>query len=393
MASMTDKGACRVASVVLNPFTRDSRVEKEALALTEAGYAVTVYALADEGLPRREERDGYLVERLSVWTRFLGRSFLGQAIKMIEYSFRLALRLRSSGVIHCHDFQPLPAVLLGRFMRISRARIVYDAHELESEKNGLTPFRSKCVRFLEKLSARWLDALITVSPAILEAYRELLPQVKSVLVLNCPKRWPACKGDVFRRELGIPAEVRIFLYQGAFIPGRNLEELLEAFRNENGSDRALVLLGHPVNTPASRSLERTIKDAAVSFPNVHHLTSVPPSRLPEYTGSADVGVSLIEDACLSYRYCLPNKFFEFAMAGLPIVVSDLPEMRRMVEEYECGVVYRSGDPGGFQSILDQALSGDLVAMGANARRMAEEHCWEMQEKKLLDLYDEILEGT
>ncbi len=390
---MTAKGACRVASVVLHPLTRNSRGEKEAEALVGAGFDVTVYAFASKGLPPFEERSGYVVERLPVRTRFLGDSFLAQALKMIEFSLRVAWRLRSATVVHCHDFQPLPAAILARVTGLSKGRILYDAHELESEKNGLTPFRSRCVRFLEKVSARWLDGLISVSPSILEVYRELLPAVKGTLILNCPRIWPSPTGNALRRELGISSDVRIILYQGSFVPGRNLEQLLEAFRNENNTDRALVFLGYASRTSASRSLETAIKDAAADLPNVFHLPAVSPERLSEYTGSADLGVALIEDVCLSYRYCLPNKFFEFAMAGLPIVVSDLPEMRRMVEEYECGVICRSRAPGDFQKALDEAFSGDLVAMGARARRMAEEHCWERQEKKLLDLYDEILEMT
>ena len=388
---MNDVKGCRVASVVLTTFTRDSRVEKEAEALTRAGYAVTVYALAGGGLPQREERDGYVVERLPVRTRFLGGSFLGQAVKLVELSLRLAWRLRLVQIAHCHDFLPLPSALLARFMPMSRPLIIYDAHELESEKNGLTPFRSKCIRFLEKFAAHWLDALITVSPAIRNFYSNFLPQVKSALVLNCPYLWPSFKGDVFHRELGIPSAVRIVLYQGRFMPGRHVEELLEAFRAEIRIDRVLVFLGNAANSHASRSLERTIKDAAAALPNVFYLPAVPPARLGEYTGSADIGVSLIEDVCLSYRYCLPNKFFEFAMAGLPIVVSDLPEMRRMVEKYECGVICRPGESGGIRASLDKALSGDAAAMGANARQMAEDHCWEKQEEKLIKLYQSLLQ--
>ena len=91
---MTAKGACRVASVVLHPLTRNSRGEKEAEALVGAGFDVTVYAFASKGLPPFEERSGYVVERLPVRTRFLGDSFLAQALKMIEFSLRVAWRLR-----------------------------------------------------------------------------------------------------------------------------------------------------------------------------------------------------------------------------------------------------------------------------------------------------------
>ena len=380
----------KVASVVLNPFTRDSRVEKEAEALTVGGYAVTVFALSRKDLPRDEKRSGYFVERLPVFARFLGSSFFAHAVKTIEFSLRLAWRLRRFDFVHCHDFHPLPAALLVRLTRMSKAKIVYDAHEFESRKNGLTPFRASCVRFLEKFSSRYLESLISVSPAILEAYTEILPDVRGTLILNCPKMWDSRKKDTLRLELGIPQGVRVILYQGGFMPGRHIEQLLSAFRSEKRLDKAIVFLGHAADTPKARLLEQKIKDAA-HLPNVHYLSSVTPDLLPDYTVSADVGICLIEDICLSYRYCLPNKFFEFAMAGLPLVVSDLPEMKRMVEEYDCGVICRSSRPESILSAVDEVLSGDHKGLGSNARRMAEDHCWEKQEEKLLELYDSMQE--
>ena len=390
MRETKNQAPCLVASVVLNTFTRDSRVEKEAEALAAAGYVVTVYALAGQGLPFEEGRSGYFVERLPVRTRCFGSSFIGHVIKMIEFSFRLAWRTRKASIFHCHDFHPLPAALLARLTGLSKAQIVYDAHEFESQKNGLTPFRSRCVRLLEQIASRHIAAFISVSPAIIAAYRELIPHVEGILVLNCPRLWAAPKKNTLRRELGIGDDVHIVLYQGGFMPGRHIEELLDAFRIEDRTDRVLVFLGHAADTPLARSIERAIKSAACTLRNVHYLPSVSPELLSEYTGSADIGISLIEDVCLSYRYCLPNKFFEFAMAGLPIVVSDLPEMRRMVEEYNCGVVCSSAQPVSIVRSIDTVLSGDMVRWGLNARRMAEENSWERQELKLLALYDKII---
>ena len=77
------------------------------------------------------------------------------------------------------------------------------------------------------------------------------------------------------------------------------------------------------------------------------------------------------------------------MAGLPILVSDLPEMRKLVEKYECGVVCDSVTPEGIVSGLEKLLSHDLKKLSRSSRIMAEEHSWQIQEKKLLSLYDEV----
>jgi len=94
---------------------------------------------------------------------------------------------------------------------------------------------------------------------------------------------------------------------------------------------------------------------------------------------------------LNHKYSLPNKFFEYAMAGLPILVSDLPEMRKFVEKYNCGVICESITPKGIARGIKKLLEQDLEKLGKNARKMAEDHSWEMQEKKLLRLYEKVLE--
>ena len=98
-----------------------------------------------------------------------------------------------------------------------------------------------------------------------------------------------------------------------------------------------------------------ILEAGEQNERIHYHESVSSKILNEYTCSANIGICLIEDLCLSYKFCLPNKFFEYAMAGLPILVSDLPEMRKLVEEYDCGVVcdsiFARWDCKGFEKIV------------------------------------------
>ena len=88
---------------------------------------------------------------------------------------------------------------------------------------------------------------------------------------------------------------------------------------------------------------------------------------------------------------MPNKFFEYAMAGLPILVSDLPEMHTLVEKYECGIVCESVTPDEIIKGVRKLLSMDLKKLGTNARNMAKDYSWEVQEKKLFSLYDEVVE--
>ena len=149
-------------------------------------------------------------------------------------------------------------------------------------------------------------------------------------------------------------------------------------------------MGHAGITKFGKSLEKRIVDLAKKHKNIHHVKSVPMNDLLSFTSSASFGVCLTVDNCLNHKYSLPNKFFEYAMAGLPIVVSDLPEMRKLVQKYNCGVVCETVTPYGIVKSIKELLANDLNKFSKNARRMAEDHSWEVQEKKLLSLYDQVL---
>ena len=174
------------------------------------------------------------------------------------------------------------------------------------------------------------------------------------------------------------------------MPGRAIENLAQAFQINDIKNINFVFMGYPASTKEGRESYSLILKKVQEFENIHFHDPVDSDSLSGFTGSADLGICLIEDLCLSYRFCLPNKFFEYAMAGLPILASDLPEMRKLVEEYDCGVICESMTPDGIVSGLKKLLSKDLKKLGKNARKMAEDHSWEIQEKKLLSLYTRIL---
>jgi len=233
------------------------------------------------------------------------------------------------------------------------------------------------------------DSIITVSDRISGWYAECYGCESPQVILNSPVRWKTKKADLFRDFFHIPSSMRIFLYLGGLQQGRAIEQMLEAFA---GADNiALVLMGYGGTSSEGKRLEALVTQMAEIQPNIFFHDPVGQSELPNYVSSGDVGLCLIEDMCLSYRYCLPNKLFEYAMGGLPVIVSDLPEMKRMVEEYDCGVICKSPRPESILSAVDEVLSGDHKGLGSNARRMAEDHCWEKQEEKLLELYDSMQE--
>jgi glycosyltransferase involved in cell wall biosynthesis len=119
---------------------------------------------------------------------------------------------------------------------------------------------------------------------------------------------------------------------------------------------------------------------------VFFFPAVAPDVVLDYTSSADIGIAFIENTCLSYYFCLPNKLFEYAMVGLPVIVSNMKEMREIIEKYKWGIVVEDDEVSALMKAIDLILEEDLTQMKKNARIWAEENAWEMQEKIILQAY-------
>ena len=373
------RGQVTVAHLVFNDFRNDSRVEKTCGSLSAAGYSVSVFAFGGEGLPTNEKRDGWEVFRCGRGSR------LGALVSM---SWRFLTSVSSYDLVHCHDLEPLPLAVAAKVMLGGRLRIVYDAHELETEKIAARGLRKIMSKVMERLLMPFVDELITVGERIAEWYAKKYSRRKPCVVMNSPLLCNAEKSEVLRELIGISHETRLFLYLGVLSEGRSVELMLDAF--SGCDDRAIVLMGGGGTSREGRRLEDLVRKRASREANVFFLRPVPRNKVVEYASSADVGLCLIEDKCLSYRYCLPNKLFEYGMAGTPVLASNLPELTEVVKRYGCGVICSELTAEGIRIAIDECLAVDVLAMGARARRWAEERCWETQEKKLVDLYRELI---
>jgi glycosyltransferase involved in cell wall biosynthesis len=174
------------------------------------------------------------------------------------------------------------------------------------------------------------EAVIVVNESIAAWYRDAygLKEVHVIRNIPYPRSFSGGKTSRLREAFGIDHRSLVFLCQGILDEGRGIPILLEAF-GRLPLDRHVVFLG---NGPMAEK----VRSRALRHPNIHHHPAVPPDVLLEYTAGADVGISLIENVCLSYYYSLPNKVFEYLMSGVPVIVSDFPEMARLVDETGCG---------------------------------------------------------
>jgi glycosyltransferase involved in cell wall biosynthesis len=359
----------------------DSRVRREASALTRAGHRVTVLELGALPVGAPSILDGF--ERRSVlppaWMRRTLPFHLYRVAFLIWF-VRGLVRLKPE-VVHAHD----AAMLLPGFIgsRLIGASLVYDSHELATS----VPYRERTwswfVASIERLVVPRCAAVITVSDGIAErlhrryGLRRTPTVVRNVTALH--KR-----GDGrLRQTLGVDEQTPLILHQGAPAPARGCELLLESIRSLPNTH--LVFLGDP-EPGYSTVLRRTI-DKHRLRDRVTLLPSVPLEKLLAHTAEADVGVTLLQDTCENHRLALPNKLFEYVAAGIPVVASALPETQRLIDRHGIGWYVKPGDCASLADALSVALAErNDPDLAARLARAAEELSWEREQQQLIRLY-------
>ncbi|HEY8810767.1 MAG TPA: glycosyltransferase, partial [Solirubrobacterales bacterium] len=216
-----------------------------------------------------------------------------------------------------------------------------------------------------------------------ERYRLRRPPA---VIRNLPDLPPpgAAPAPDLRRALGI-GDAPLVLHQGAVAAGRGCEVLLRVL--DLLPEAHLLFLG--AEGPHATRL-RKIAGESGAGDRSHFLGPVPPEALLSHTAQADVGVSLLADSCENHRLALPNKLFEYVAAGLPVVVSDLPEASRLVRAHGIGWCADGADPESVAAALCTALAHqDDEGLAKRLARAASELSWEQEKQRLLAVYDAL----
>ena len=296
-----------IVMAVTNDLVTDRRVQRHAATLREAGYEVTLVGKNDLGMKAKKG-----------W-RFYA-----------EYNIRLLFRLlkEKADVIWANDTD----TLLGCYVasRMKRTRLVMDAHELFPEVPELVD-RPRVKRVWERLERKLMpkcDALLTVCQSIADYYKERYG-VEMTVVRNVPEM-EGVKGS----EKGVRGSERtkVLLYQGAVNKGRGVDWAIDAL--EFLPDCRLVVAGEG-------DLFEEMKSYAAQKPwadRIEFLGRLTPEELERLTPTADVGLVMLEEMGLSYHFALPNRIGDFVAAGVPMVVSDMPEMAAVVRRFGVGEI-------------------------------------------------------
>lgn len=364
------------------PWRNESRAWRAGTAAIEAGLADKVIYVGHraEGSPEHEEiSSGQSVMRVGAEPPRPGSPRLLRALALPRWwqACLQSLPPEDVSLVVAHSLAALPAAVL--LARRAGAPVLYDAHELETERNGWSwPIR-KIARLVEGFLIRRVRHTIVVNSSIENWYRAAYPRVSVSTVRNVVDVRGGKPTRALRTRFGVGDDDILFVYCGMLGFGRGLEELIEAFR-PLGPERRLVLVG-------SGPMEQRLSEVTRQLGNVHLHPAVPQSQLIDLLTGADVGVMVPTSSALSYRYCLPNKVFEYAAAGLAVCVGDGPELQRFALSYPAA---RISAPTA-EALREMALSWTREELD-RARDLTaayEPPSWEREREALMDAYRRV----
>jgi glycosyltransferase involved in cell wall biosynthesis len=365
-------GLKRVYLSVINDLVADQRVHRTAITLAEQGAAVM---LIGRCLPGSLDVTGrpYQTRRFRMLFK---RGFLFYAC----FNLRLFLFLlfARKGVLGSNDLDTLPANFLVSHIR--KMPLVYDSHEYFTEVPELIdrPFVRKFWLWIEKKLVPGLHFASTVSQGVADEYYRLYNQ-HFVVIRNLPVtvvRQPK------KPELLNCGKKRIIIYQGSLNPGRGIDHMIRAMEHLDRFVFQVFGDGPLRGYFEDLAGKHGVKDRVI-FMGV-----VPFAELRAHTRQASIGISLEEKLGESYYYSLPNKLFNYIHAQVPVLVSDLPEIKNIMESYDIGKITTSRDPLQITAIINEMMDDHKMraVWKSNLKKAARELCWEKEKDKLTGLY-------
>lgn len=302
-------------------------------------------------------------------------------------------------IIFCNDYPTLYYGYEAKKLN-PQLKLIYDSHEIFIETfNQFYPTEgvrgivwSGIVFGLKRFHARKekelvgnIDRMITVNSSLKNYFNEKFG-IESEDVYNVPFLESDEREVSIRLQLNLNERDKIILYQGVLNDGRGLVQLVETF-SFLPPDYHLVIIGYGV---LEEKLKKQVTD--LKLENVHFLGKVNYDDLHSYTKTADLGVFLLEDLNLSKKLSSANKIFEYMKAGLPVLTTDHPENKKIIDSYNCGLLINTTSPKIVAKKIQEILADPVQyrKMSDNSLKAFEEkYNWEKEKQKLEKIFGEI----
>ncbi len=370
----------RVAFSVTNCICYDQRVMKMAETVSKLDCDITIIGRITEGCCGKE----MIPFRTKRFRMIFKKGFL--FYKFFNIRLFVFLLFHKYDILVSNDLDTLlPNYIVSR---IKGVPVVYDSHEYFT---GVPELQDRPVvkwvwKSIEKAIFPKLKYVMTVSDPIASLYEKQY-SVSPMVVRNFSKSTDHIV-PFSREELGINEDDLLLIIQGTGINmGRGAEELLGALKVLKNVSLLVVGSGDVLD-----ALKKQVNELDIGK-RVKFVHRVSWEELMRYTISADIGVTLDKDFNDNYRFSLPNKLFDYISAGIPVLASDLPEVKKIITENDCGIII---DEVTIEKISASVISlrGDRVKLDKirkNAVSASKSLRWDTESEKVTELYKGILD--
>ena len=303
-------------------------------------------------------------------------------IKYTEFFFRAFVGIRKSNLIYCNDIQTLPVAFFLKIFK-PKLKIIYDTHELAPYKG--TPSRSKVKlrAFLESILIKKADFVFTVSERIATWYRRLYKLEYIYPIYNSPVLSNAAENiNTFEKTQNSSIN---FLWHGILAKNRGIETVLKAFEKQFTKPVTITFIGWG-------DLEEIIKASSDINGSIIHKSPMSQEKLLEHIIYYDCGLFTYEKSSKNYDWAMPNKFFEFSSAALPIISFPLSEAKKTIQKYRFGIVSEDFSVESLRKSIEEFIhidKSDMNHLKNNAKIFLESNSWKTQQDKILDCFKKI----
>ncbi len=360
----------KVIVCVTNDLTTDQRVHKTCTVLKSLGFEVLLYG--------RILNNSLSLSR-NYSTLRIKHFFNSGPLFYAEFNIRLFffLLFNRFNLVFSNDLDTLMAAFLAS--KCKRKKIIYDTHEYFTETPELVnrPFVQNIWKAIENFIFPKLIYIITVNNSIAALYAEKFAK-KIQVVRNIPMSFdvPNIKSRV---ELGLPIDKKIIILQGSGINiQRGAEEAVEAMKQIENSVLLIAGAGDVIDFLKKYVIDNKL-DEKVIFKS-----KMPYEDLLQYTANSDLGLAIDKNTNINYQFSLPNKLFDYIHAGIPVLASNLVELKNIIDEFDVGYFIDNHDPEHIAKKINEIFSNEVTYLTkkGNTKRAKKELCWENESKKL-----------
>lgn len=380
----------KICDVVKNSVWYDPRVRKQIISyLAVSDCEVEAIGIEDLRCDCQKLSEYPCKVRLaSIDPKYFGkkRTFFMKLKREMMANRRITQMLVESkpDVIHANDLNALiPAY---RAAKRLKCKVIYDSHEVFVENSGIV--NHKLIKFIwmayEKYLVKRVDKMVCVSHAAANYFADIYKIEKPVVVTNCSLKSEQCLSD----EKSSGFEV---LNHGQFYEGRGYDIMIESIPAlRDYPDVKLALRGFGKMEESLKAHAKELGDEQVRF-----YPKVLVEELIPMAAKSHIGVAITEATCLNFKLSVSNKLFEYASAGLPVIMSDIPEHRYLNEKYQFGIIIPENTPRAFADAVlklytDSEFYNECVH---GAKRLTEEVNWECEFNRLIEAERSLLDGS